>query len=358
MRPDLGLDDVTLRLAGPDDAEAIADLYTAARIAAVPQMPPALHTSAEDRAWTAARLAEPDRPMWLAEADGELLGFASCTPTWLDGLYIAADQKGQGVGTLLLDLVKATHPEGFGLWVFESNTGARRFYARHGLVELERTDGADNEEKAPDIRMSWPGPDAQAATVAAYDGFAEAYVAQTSRLNSQTAEQIAAFVAQLPPRPRVLEIGSGSGRDAVALEAAGAAVDRTDVSAAFVDLLERSGHPARVLDPLTDDLGGPYDGVWAQACLLHVARADLGCVLGRLHDAVTPGGCLFLSLKDGDGEGWSVHGNVIAPRHFTYWRETPLREALTSAGWDVVELTRRPGVKDRGETWLEVLARR
>ena len=37
------------------------------------------------------------------------------------------------------------------------NEPARAFYARHGLVELERTDGSANEEQAPDIRMAWPG---------------------------------------------------------------------------------------------------------------------------------------------------------------------------------------------------------
>jgi len=61
----------------------------------------------------------------------------------------------QGIGSLLLDVVEATHPEGYELWVFESNTGARRLYERRGLVEVERTDGAGNEEKAPDIRMAW-----------------------------------------------------------------------------------------------------------------------------------------------------------------------------------------------------------
>ena len=34
-----------------------------------------------------------------------------------------------------------------------------RFYRARGLVDLERTDGAANEEKAPDIRMAWPGSD-------------------------------------------------------------------------------------------------------------------------------------------------------------------------------------------------------
>jgi GNAT superfamily N-acetyltransferase len=148
-------DEVTVRPATLDDADAVADLYTAARVHAVPQMPPALHTNAEDRAYVARRLTEPDVTIWVAEGDGGLLGFASCTPTWLNGLYIRPDLKGQGIGSLLLDVVEATHADGYELWVFESNTGARRFYERRGLVEVERTDGSGNEEKSPDIRMAW-----------------------------------------------------------------------------------------------------------------------------------------------------------------------------------------------------------
>ena len=146
---------VGVRQATAADADEIADLYTEARIHAVPQMPPALHTNAEDRAYVARRIVEPDVTMWVAERDGRLLGFATCTPTFLDSLYIHPDLTGQGIGSLLLDVVEATHPQGFELWVFESNTGARRFYERRGLVEVERTDGSGNEEKSPDIRMAW-----------------------------------------------------------------------------------------------------------------------------------------------------------------------------------------------------------
>ncbi len=148
-------DEVTVRPATVADADAVADLYTAARVHAVPQMPPALHTNAEDRAYVARRVIEPDVTIWVAEGGGEVLGFASCTPTWLDGLYIRPDLKGQGIGSLLLDVVEATHADGYELWVFESNTGARRLYERRGLVEVERTDGSGNEEKSPDVRMAW-----------------------------------------------------------------------------------------------------------------------------------------------------------------------------------------------------------
>lgn len=151
--------DLLLRQAGPEDADAIADLYTAARVAAVPQMPPALHNNAEDRAWLAGQLARTDREAWIAERDGQLLGYALLEPVWLDHLFVRPGATGEGVGTALLDLVKGLRPDGFSLWVFETNAGARRFYAGHGLVELERTDGSANEERAPDIRMVWPGSD-------------------------------------------------------------------------------------------------------------------------------------------------------------------------------------------------------
>ena len=119
------------------------------------------------------------------------------------------------------------------------------------------------------------------------------------------------------------------------------------------------GSRADVLDPLVDDVVDPadprpYDGVWAQACLLHVARADLTVVLARLHAATRPGGVLYCSVKEGDGEGWSTHGYVAEARWFVYWRDPDLRGAMTAAGWTVHAVDRTTG--RHGEPWLDVLA--
>ncbi len=203
---------------------------------------------------------------------------------------------------------------------------------------------------------------ARAATVRAYDSSATAYGAGTQEMPASVRAVVGRFATLLPPGARVLEIGSGSGRDARALEEVGLSVRRTDITPAFVQLLRESGYEADVVDPLVDDLSDPaapgttYAGVWADASLLHVEREDLPRVLSRLADATEPGGVLFVGVKEGDGEGWSLHGNVSAPRFFTYWREEPLRSALTGAGWRVTSVERDVG--SRGEGWLLVAALR
>jgi chorismate mutase len=153
--------DSTLRLrqAEPTDSDRLAALYGRSRRAAEPAMPAALHTAEEDREWFGARLRDGEHEAWVAEDDGGVLGYALVTATWLDHLFVEPSRQSTGVGAALLDVVKGMRPDGFCLWVFETNVGARRFYARHGLVELERTDGSGNEEKAPDVRMAWPGRD-------------------------------------------------------------------------------------------------------------------------------------------------------------------------------------------------------
>ena len=142
-----------LRPATGADAEAVATVHLRSRAAAA--MPPGIHTDDEVRGWLAGRIAVDD--VWVAEDDGLVVGYARFTPTWLDDLYVLPTYAGRGVGSALLDVVKARRPDGFCLWVFAMNAPARAFYARHGLVELEHTDGSANEERAPDLRMAWPG---------------------------------------------------------------------------------------------------------------------------------------------------------------------------------------------------------
>ncbi|AJC78297.1 SAM-dependent methyltransferase protein [Rhizobium etli bv. phaseoli str. IE4803] len=201
-------------------------------------------------------------------------------------------------------------------------------------------------------------------TVRSYDAVAAEYAAEAAVMPEWVATEIDVFVTGLSGSGRVLEIGSGGGRDALELEKRGISVRRTDISKGFVELLRESGFKADLLDPLTDNLadpqrpGMPYDGIWACACLIHVAREDFGTVLGRLAEATRTGGRLHVSVREGDGEDLSTHGSAAAPRRYveTYWREPALRSALTDAGWIVSDVI--PYVGKPHDRWLSVRANR
>ena len=201
-------------------------------------------------------------------------------------------------------------------------------------------------------------------TVRSYNMIAAEYAAEAAAMPEWVATEIDTFVSDLGGAGRVLEIGSGGGRDALELERRGISVRCTDVSKAFVELLHESGLEADLLDPLTDDLADPrrpgmlYDGVWACASLIHVARQDFGTVAGRLAEATRTGGRLHASVREGDGEDVAIHPGSNAPRRYTetYWREPALRSALTNAGWIVSDILRYTGRPD--DRWLSVRAGR
>jgi SAM-dependent methyltransferase len=190
------------------------------------------------------------------------------------------------------------------------------------------------------------------ATLAAYQDGAARY----AEARNPPAAALAAFLDQLASIAgdgEILEIGSGPGLDADYLETRGVRVTRTDATPAFIHMMRAAGHGARLLDIRSDPLGGPYQGVLADAVLLHLSRPQFVDAVRRARRAVLLGGALAMTLKEGDGDGWS-HRRLGMPRHFTYWREPQLRDALTAAGWSEISVEHVPG---QTEPWLYVLAR-
>src|SRR5947207_6550326 len=149
----------TLRRAGLDDAGAVADVLIRSRHASVGSIPGAVHSDDEVREWI-KDVVIPEREVWLAESDGgQVLATLVLDGGWIDQLYVDPIWTGVGLGSRLVELAKSCRPAGLQLWTFVTNTGARRFYERHGFVVAEMTDGSGNEEKEPDIRFVWANPE-------------------------------------------------------------------------------------------------------------------------------------------------------------------------------------------------------
>ena len=146
------------------------------------------------------------------------------------------------------------------------------------------------------------------ATIAFYEQSAPHY---TLGFGQAPSRDLDAFLDRLAPGAHILELGCGGGRDAARIIERGFAVDATDGVAAMVRKAnERFSLGARHMRFDQIDAENAYDAVWAHACLLHVARADLPDVLARIHRALKPAGLHYASFKLGTGEGRDLLGRL------------------------------------------------
>jgi ribosomal protein S18 acetylase RimI-like enzyme len=143
------LEEPRFRLAGPADAEAVANLHADSwrrhyRGAYSDAFLDGDVFADRVAVWT-GRLREPDpRRCTILAEDGSLVGFANTLfdddPTWgalLDNLHVADGHKRRGIASRLLALTAEAlieRPERTGLyfWVLEQNLDAQAFYEARG----------------------------------------------------------------------------------------------------------------------------------------------------------------------------------------------------------------------------------
>ncbi|MGF1340942.1 N-acetyltransferase family protein [Streptomyces flavovirens] len=145
---------IRLRDAAIGDAEEVTRLYLDSRAAALPYLP-TIHSDEDTLAWI-AHVVLPRCRVWVAEGpEGEILGFAALDGDELDQLHLRPDALRRGIGTLLLEQVKAASRGELSLYTFQRNAVARAFYERHGFTAVSYDDGSRNEEREPDVRYRW-----------------------------------------------------------------------------------------------------------------------------------------------------------------------------------------------------------
>ncbi|MFG2831926.1 GNAT family N-acetyltransferase [Streptomyces sp. NPDC048434] len=148
---------VTVRLALPTDAPAIAAVHQASRQATMPYLPPQRRTHAEVTRWI-REIVLPQCHTVVAARGPELLGYAAVQGELLDQLYLRPDVRRAGIGTLLLAAARRHRPEGLSLHVFQLNADARAFYAHHGFRVVAINDGNANMENLPELTLRWTPP--------------------------------------------------------------------------------------------------------------------------------------------------------------------------------------------------------
>ncbi|MFD7728967.1 class I SAM-dependent methyltransferase [Kitasatospora phosalacinea] len=202
------------------------------------------------------------------------------------------------------------------------------------------------------------------ATVRAYDLDPGRYERATAGM-LPTAE-IDAFVRLLPdPAGRVLDVGCAFGRDTALLADRGLRAQGVDLSPAFVArAAERRPDLAfQVMDARQLDFpDGHFSGIWCQAVLLHLKDHDIRTALDGFRRVLAPGGALFASFKEGEGEEQVVERfSSDASRFYRYQSAARVTALLTATGFRPTAVERsheseRYGPGHRDLTWLHAFA--
>jgi 2-polyprenyl-3-methyl-5-hydroxy-6-metoxy-1,4-benzoquinol methylase len=160
-------------------------------------------------------------------------------------------------------------------------------------------------------------------TVEYYNTHAKAFVERS--MQSDLGDAYRRFTALLPVGGRILDAGCGSGRDSKYFIEQCFVVEAFDASEKMVEYASQyAGLKVKQMRFEQIEYCKEFDGVWACASLLHVAKDEYDSVLKKLARALSDGGIMYLSLKESES-------TVPAEgRHFSYYSTGELEQIISN----------------------------
>lgn len=186
-----------------------------------------------------------------------------------------------------------------------------------------------------------------------YERYANIYYENT--VNIDMSEIMDKFVELLPENADVLDLGCGSGRDAIALEETGCYVTLLDGAAEMCKLAEIAADKD-VLHMRFDEMEFEevFDGIWACASLLHVSRKEIDQIMSKVCAALKPEGILYVSFQYGEKE------EVRDGRLFSDYTPESLEEMLRrNRQFEILDIWITEDVRERkGKQWVNALVKK
>lgn len=156
---------------------------------------------------------------------------------------------------------------------------------------------------------------------------------------------------ELLPRGKIIEIGSGAGKDAMALINMGYNYTGTDASKGLIKVAQTRNPGAVFANKAVEDLNFPvdsFDGFWTAATLLHIPKNQIDNALQKIKGVCKRGALGFISLKEGQEEKEDHNTG----RWFAYYSEEEFRMVLNRNGFEVVDFEKREELRPRQPNWL------
>ncbi|MBI2004610.1 class I SAM-dependent methyltransferase [Patescibacteria group bacterium] len=155
---------------------------------------------------------------------------------------------------------------------------------------------------------------------------------------------------------KVLDVGSGPGRDGLLLKEKGLEVICLDASEAMVKLCEEKGLQSIIGDftsmPCDDN---SFDGAWAYTSLLHIPKVDVSKAFNEIRRILKDRGILSLGLIEGDTEEYRESSGVNMPRWFSFYKKEEIEQLLAQHGFEILYFEQ---FQPRSKNYLNFIARK
>ena len=163
-------------------------------------------------------------------------------------------------------------------------------------------------------------------------------------INADMTEQYNLFLKYLGTSGRILDLGCGSGRDALYFKKLGYVVDAIDGSEELCKLATQyTKIPVKCMKFNELDMLDSYDGIWACSSLVHINKKELIDVLKKISKALKEDGILYVALKNGIGE------ETIKGRYFSYIEKDEFEKISNSLGFKLIDFLSAKSVTNKEE---------
>jgi ubiquinone/menaquinone biosynthesis C-methylase UbiE len=136
---------------------------------------------------------------------------------------------------------------------------------------------------------------------------------------------------------KIIDVGSGPGRDGLLIQQAGKEVICVDASEAMVNLSSERGLKSVVAD--FDSLpfeNGTFDAVWSYTALLHTPKKSIDTSLKEISRVLKPAGIFALGLIEGSTEEYRESSGVDMPRWFSFYQKEEVVDLCKKHGFELV----------------------